>query len=203
MSRFKKMWIAFGIIMVLGLLFYLVLSRKINPDRYFLLKTDKIPFREIMINVSKYAMEFEPQFKRGSYKLGLSRSVDIDKLYCTLYRSEYGFQVDASDQFILRNLDTDKLFVVGKVLGKEMFEEYRTVQYRIEIPEDYQAYHQEKEGMFPYYQIHWSMMSSTGGGFGYSWEANTLLRSPKGDSLQFYRGKGAIGKQDRLGIFPK
>ena len=81
MSRFKKMWIAFGNIMVLGLLFYLVLSRNINPDRYFLLKTDKIPFREIMINVSRYAMEFEPQFKRGSYKLGLGRSVDIDKLY--------------------------------------------------------------------------------------------------------------------------
>lgn len=203
MSRFKKMLIFLGIIMVLGLLSYLVLLRKINPDRYFLLKTDEIPFREIRISVSRYAMEFEPQFKRGSYKLGLGRSVDIDKLYCTLYRSEYGFQIDSSDQFILRNLDTDKLFVVGKVLGKEMFEEYRTVQYRIEIPEDYQAYHQEKEGLFPYYQILWTVMSTTGGGFGYSWEANTLLRSPKGDSLLFYRGKGAIGKQDRSGIYPK
>ncbi|MEC7263664.1 MAG: hypothetical protein VXW38_07980 [Bacteroidota bacterium] len=197
------MLIVLGIIMVLGLLSYLVLSRKINPDRYFLLKTDKIPFREIKINVSKYAMEFEPQFKRGSYKLGLGRSVDIDKLYCTLYRSEYGFQVDSFNQFILRDLDTDKFFVFGKVLGKEMFEEYRTIQYRIEIPEDYEVFHQEKEGVFPYYQFRWSMTSPSGGGFGYSWEANTLLRSSKGDSLQFYRGKGAIGKQDRSGIFPK
>ncbi len=197
------MLIVLGIIMVLGLLSYLVLSRKINPDRYFLLKTDKIPFREIKINVSKYAMEFEPQFKRGSYKLGLGRSVDIDKLYCTLYRSEYGFQVDSFNQFILRDLDADKFFVFGKVLGKEMFEEYRTIQYRIEIPEDYEVFHQEKEGVFPYYQFRWSMTSPSGGGFGYSWEANTLLRSPKGDSLQFYRGKGAIGKQDRSGIFPK
>jgi|GEM_PF-4034817 hypothetical protein len=203
MSRFKKMWIAFGIIMVLGLLFYLVLSRNINPDPYFLLKTDKIPFREIMINVSRYAIEFEPQFNKGSYKLGLGRSVDIDKLYCTLYRSEYGFHVDSSNHFILRNLDTDKLFIVGKVLGKEIFEEYRTVQYRIEIPEDYQAYHQEKEGIFPYYQIRWSMTSPSGGGFGYSWEENTLLRSQDGDSLQFHRSKGAILKDDRSGIFPK
>ncbi|NDV42911.1 hypothetical protein [Flagellimonas sediminis] len=196
------MWVLLGFVMLMGLLSYLVLSRKINPDRYLLLKTEKIPFREIRINVSKYAMDFEPQFKRGNYKLGLGRSIDINNLYCVLYRSEYGFQVNSYNQFVLRNWDTDKVFVVGKVLVEEILEEYQTIQYCIEIPQDYQAYHQEKEGLLPYYQFRWSMTSPSGGGFDYSWEANTLLCSTNGESLQFYRSRGAIIKDDRSGIFP-
>ncbi len=203
MSRIKKMWIVFGVILVLGLLSYLVLSRKINPDNYFLLRTKQIPFREMTITISRYAMEFDPQFQRGNYKLGLGRSIHIDQRYCTLYRVDYGFKIDGSNQFILIDVNTGRSFVVGKVLGEERSAEYATILYRIGIPEDYLVYHQEKEGLFPYYQFRWSMTSPSGGGFGYSWEANTLLRSSQGDSLQFYRSNGAIEKGDKSGIFPR
>lgn len=194
---------ALGVVFGLGLLSYLVLSRTINPDNYFLLKTERIYYDELYIIVFKSGIEFVPKIKEGRYTLGLGRSRYINIPHNALYPYNYSFAVDESDKFIVCDKVLGKKFVVGMVIEKQNIHDRNMVSYTVKIPETYKAFHQEAEGVFPYYKLNLTLLSPRGGGFGYSWEKNTVLVSLSGDSLIFYRNHGAIQKKEKHGIYFK
>ncbi len=201
MKRLKKMGGTISILFTLGLLGFLILFRTINIDNYILLRTDKLYYSELVVDVYGNVMVLIPQIEEGQYSLGLGRSRHISIPQNNLYLYNYNFKIDANTNFVLTHQHTGQQIILGNVLSENKGPYPKIISYKLKIPDDYTAYHQEAESIIPYYRLNLTLLSPRGGGFDYSWEIKTVLIAPNGDKLQFYRSLGHIDNDKNSGIF--
>lgn len=188
-----------GTLVVLGVLWGMVLSRKINPDKYFIRKLDPIPFSHIYVNDYVGSLQITPDIGDEYRTTATGNRYYISNIY-SLYDDDYSFLVDKANNFILTQLSNNQSFVLGKVVDKS-FQQYNgTDLYSIALPKDYSGVHQYTAGRLPFYEkVNFTMMSS--GGIKYSSETLTIVASPKGDTLRLYQNYGYIPKGNPTGIY--
>lgn len=194
------MWIVLGIFMGMGVLWYLVVYRKINPDKYFVRKPDAIPFTHIYVNDYAGSLKITPGIgERYYYKSAGKVRISMDFEY-SLFDDEYAFKIDGDNNFVLIQLSNKQSFVLGRVVKKSIQEFHSTDYYEIELPNKYEAHYQFTEGIFPFYvPVQFTMMTS--GGMKYSSEYLTEIISPKGDTLRLYYNYGHIPEGKPTGIY--
>ncbi len=193
------MWIFLGILMVLGVSWYLVLSRTINPDAYFIKKIDPIPYTRIYVNDYVGSLQIAPNLGDEYKTMSTGNRYYISNIY-SLYDDDYSFTIDEDNHFVLKQLSNNKIFVLGKILEKTYLEYNGTDLYTIQLPKDYAAFHHYKRGLLPFYEkVNFTMMSS--GGIKYSSEVTTIVISSSGDELRLYQNNGYIPKGKPTGIY--
>lgn len=200
MLRFKKMWITLLIIIVLGILWSMVLSRKINPDTYFVRKLGPISFTHIYVNDYAGSLQITPGIgERYILKNSGKLRTSIGYTY-SLYDDEYTFDVDKDGTFVLTQLSNGQSFALGKVVERKIQEYHGTEYYDIQIPKTYKASYNYKEGILPFYvSVQFTMMTS--GGMKYSSEYVAEIISQKGDTLRMYHNYGYIPESRPTGIY--
>lgn len=194
------MLIVLGICIGLGVLWYLVLKRHINPDNLFIRRFEPISFNRLYVHDYKGSFMVIAEIG-GNYRTAIDGKVQysINDGY-TFYDDEYTFKVDNNDNFVLQHTKSQKSFILGNVVAKEHIAYDDTLLYTIKILEGYSANFTHAKGIFPYYEpVRLTMMSS--GGIKYSSENCTLVISPNGDRLQLCNGYGHIHSDKKSGIF--
>ncbi|WP_431160155.1 hypothetical protein [Flagellimonas beolgyonensis] len=200
MLRYKKMWIVLGILIGIGVFWYLILYRKINPDNYFVKKLDTIPFTHVYVNDYAGSLKITPGIgERYYYKSAGKVRISMDFEY-SLFDDEYAFKIDGDNNFVLIQLSNNQSFVLGRVVKKSIQEFHSTDYYEIELPKKHKAIYQFTEGIFPFYvPVQFTMMTS--GGMKYSSEYLTEIISSKGDTLRLYYNYGHIPEGKPTGIY--
>ena len=201
MKRLKKMGVTIAILFTLGLFGLLILFRTINIDNYILLRTDKQYYSELVVDIYGNVMVLIPQIEEGQYSLGLGRSRHISMPKNNLYLYNYNFKINANTNFVLTDQHTGQQIILGNVISENKGPKPKIMSYRIKIPDDYTAYHQEAESIIPYYRLSLTLLSASELSFDYSWEIKTVLIAPNGDKLQYYRSLGHIDNNKKSGIF--
>lgn len=195
------MGVTIAILFTLGLLGLLILFRTINIDNYILLRTDKLYYSELVVDVYGNVMVLIPQIEDGQYSLGLGRSRRISIPQNSLYLYNCDFKIDANTNFKIIDQHTGQQIILGNVQSENKGPSPKIISYKLKIPDDYTAYHQEAESIIPYYRLSLTLLSASGSRFDYSWEIKTVLIAPNGDKLKFYRSLGHIDNNKKSGIF--
>ena len=192
-------YVFLSIVLLIGL-WYLVVTRKINPDNFFKRRTGPISITHININ---------------QYNGGMRITADLDNEYKTipsgkmrysinngyaLYNDEYSFEVDENNNFRLIDIKHHKAMALGKIVDKAYQDYSQSYLYKIKLMQGYQGFHVHARGIFPYYvPIQFTMMTS--GGMKYSHEELTRVISPKGDTLKLYQNYGHMDSGEKTGIY--
>ncbi|MCB0371664.1 MAG: hypothetical protein KDD31_01500 [Muricauda sp.] len=200
MFRYRKMWLAVGILLVLGVLWSMVMSRKINPDLYFVRKLEPISFTHIYVNDYAGSLQITPGIgEQYSYRQSGKLRTSIGYTY-SLYDDEFIFDVDGDGMFVLTQLSNGQSFALGKVVERKIQEYHGTEYYDIQMPKTYKASYYYKEGILPFYvPVQFTMMTS--GGMKYSSEYVAEIISQKGDTLRMYHNYGHIPESRPTGIY--
>nr|WP_292962793.1 MULTISPECIES: hypothetical protein [unclassified Allomuricauda] len=200
MSIKKIMWYIFSVIVLLVGLWYLVITRKINPDNYFKHRADPATFTYLNINPYKGGMRVSANLDNDYHMLPSGKmSYSINNGY-RLKEAEYSFEVNENNTFKLIQLQDNTSMVLGEVVEKKFIEHTNTYLYKIKLPDEYQGIHEYARGMFPYYvPVQFTMMSS--GGMRYSHEERSIVISPKGDTLKLYHNYGYMDSGEKSGIY--
>ncbi|WP_293295228.1 hypothetical protein [Allomuricauda sp.] len=200
MKRFRRMLVYLGLLFigVVGL-WYMVLTRKINPDAYFLQYIGPIDVTHVYVGHSSGGLRISPELE-NNFRPTSNRKIQysINNGY-SLYNDEYNFELDSKDTFKLIQLRDGKSLALGTVIEKTFLEYSNSYLYKIRIPDSYTATHEYARGIFPYYvPVQFTMMTS--GGMKYSSETITKVLSPLGDSLILYTSSGHITPREKTGI---
>ena len=186
-------------VLLIGL-WYLVVTRKINPDNYFKSRTGPISITHININQYNGGMRITADL-HNDYKIIPSGQMrySINNGYA-LYNDEYSFEVDENNYFRLIDLQRHNSMVLGNVVDKTYQDYSQSYLYKIKLMQGYQGFHVHARGIFPYYvPIQFTMMTS--GGMKYSHEELTWVISPKGDTLKLYQNYGHMDSGEKTGIY--
>lgn len=200
MSFRKIMLYIISVVVLLVGLWYLVVTRKINPDNYFKRQMDPVPFTHIHVNVFKGGIRVSANLENDFRSVPSGKtSYGINNGY-RLNDHEFSFKVDENNMFKLTQFQGHKSMELGKIVEKKFMEQTQTYLYKIKLRQGYHGIHEYAIGIFPYYMpVQFTMMSS--GGMRYSHEERTLVISPKGDTLKLYKNYGYMDSGEKSGIY--
>jgi hypothetical protein len=118
-----------------------------------------------VVDIYGNVMVLIPQIKEGQYSLGLGRSRRISIPQNSLYLYNYDFKINANTNFKIIDQHTGQQIILGNVQNENKGPYPKIMSYRIKIPDDYTAHHQEAESIIPFYRLSLTLLSSRGGGF--------------------------------------